>query len=696
VLLWLSLPFAAVAIGAGMGFLYAFAQVPVPVQSKGSETIFIYDSQKHEIGRLVPEDNREWVPLKDIPPVMREAVLSAEDHNFYDHGAISYRALGRAFVANLRGGGVSQGGSTLSQQYIKVTYNERDKSYLRKAKEAMLAVKLEQKYSKDQILEFYLNTIYFGRGASGVKAASKAYFPNTKLKDLKPQQAALLAGIIRNPEFYARKENWGEAQARRDRVLKIMGDEGYLTAAEVAKAQAAPHGIDPKWQGVKAGAINSDAPHFVEKVRLFLMEQLGPDALARGGFKVYTTLDSDMQLAAKNAVTQTLDEPKTDPKAALVAIDSRTGAVKAMYGGRNFKKSQFNYAMDARRQIGSTVKPFLLAEWLEQGYSVDSNLPGRKCFLEEGKLCNYGGADYGELVPVREAIRKSMNVPFVEMLEKLGREEVIARLKQAGISSKIIVDKDKGDGEDRGDREAYLPPELSLALGAAESSTLQLTSAFGTFANDGVHVEPYLVSKVITLDNKTVWKHEKQSTEVMSPNTAHTVSALLSDVIQSGTGTRANIGIPAAGKTGTTDENHDARFAGYVPNGLVASVWLGYDNNRPMLRIHDFPTVDGGTLPAVVWRKFMLAALAGQTPEAFGTFQPEGEVVNPTTTVPTTTLPPTTTGDGDGFPFPGPGRRGGGGGGGGGGGPDPTFPFPTVTEPQPGTNDGVSDGALTP
>jgi penicillin-binding protein 1A len=686
-ILWLSLPFAAVAIGGGMGFLYAFANVPPPLQSRGAETIFIYDNRGKEIGTIIPQENREFVSLKDIPPVVKQAVLSAEDHDFYEHGAISYRALGRAVVANFRGGGVSQGGSTISQQYIKVVNNERDKTVLRKAREAMLAVKLEQQYSKDQILEFYLNTIYFGRGGNGVKAAAKAWFgPKTELNKLTPQQAAFLAGIIRNPEFYAKKENWEEAKARRNRVLNIMGEEGYLTTAEVAKAQAAPLGINKEWEGLRAGPANSAAPHFVEKVQQWLNENpdLGRELVQRGGLKVHTTLDSGMQKAAEKAVEDTL--AARGPKAALVAIDSTTGAVKALYGGRNFAKNQFNYATDGGRQLGSTIKPFVLAEWLEQGFSIESNLTGKRCWLED-QLCNYGKTDYGELMPLREAVIRSANTPFIEMQEKLGRENVIGRLRRAGIDAKLT----------KAEKNPRLPKELSLALGTAESSTLQLTSAFGTFANDGEHLEPYIVSKVTSLDGReTYWKHERQGSTVMSENTARTVSAVLSEVLRSGTGERALLDRPAAGKTGTTSNNIDARFAGYVPNGLVASVWLGYDNGKAakpkqLLNIGDFERVDGGTLPAIIWKKFMDAALKDEPVEQFGSWQPEGEVIGTTTTstTTTTTLPPDNQdGESRGFPGPGDGQTG------------PTLPgLPVDTNPGGGRGDGQGtpgDGALNP
>jgi penicillin-binding protein 1A len=697
-MLWLALPFAAVAIGGGMGFLYAFSQVPAPLQSRGAETIFIYDNNNKVIGRIIPQENREFVPLKDIPPVVKQAVLSAEDHDFYEHGAISYRALGRAVVANLKGGGVSQGGSTLAQQYIKVVYDERDKTMLRKAREAMLAVKLEQQYSKDEVLEFYLNTIYFGRGGNGVKAAAKAYFgrgdgDKFDLKKITPQQAAFLAGIIRNPEFYAKKDNWDEAKARRNRVLKIMGDEGYLTQAQVAKAQAAPLGIKD-WKGLQAGAANSKAPYFVEKVRLWLNEnpQIGADMVKRGGLKVETTLDSGMQDAAVKAVEETLDDAKRDPKAALVAIDSKTGAVKAFYGGRDFAKNQFNYAADGARQLGSTIKPFVLAEWLEQGYSIDSNLTGKSCWLEDS-LCNYGKQDFGELMPLKQAVIRSANTPFIEMQEKLGRENVIGRLQRAGIDAKLT----------KAEKDPILPKELSLALGTAESSTLQLTSAFGTFANDGVHLEPYIVSKVTSLDGKTVYyKHKSEQQVVMSENTARTVSAVLSDVLRFGTGQRALLDRPAAGKTGTTSNNIDARFAGYVPNGLVASVWLGYDNGKSakpkqLVNIEGFAHVDGGTIPAKVWKRFMELALAleDEPVEPFGPWQPGGEIISPTTTAPpTTTLPPTTTTLPEQQPgFPGntdPGQ----------GQPGATLPtLPVDTQPDEnggGGGGGPGDGALNP
>src|SRR5215213_9482002 len=401
--LWLAVPAVAVAAGTVNGLIYAFARVPLPSEIPTAQTIVFLDKTgRVEIGTLSAQENRRVIKLDKIPEHTRRALLAAEDRDFYEHGAISWRGLARATAANLLRRRISEGGSTITQQYVKNAFPGvgRDRTLFRKLKEAVLAVKLERKFSKDKILEFYLNTVYFGRGAYGIDAAARTYFsvPGRKgvtAQDLTPAQSALLAGVIRGPEFYGRKDHAASAKVRRNYILQAMVDRGWLSAKEGRAAMASKLGIS--WVAKRQGIANSRAPFFLEKVRQYLVARYGAEAVNAGGLRVRTTLDLEMQRQAEDAVNQALDVPSA-PRAALVAIDPRTGAVRAMYGGRNFERRQFNYATDSIRQAGSTMKPFVLAQALNDGVSVKSVFPGPAELIVDGEdFKNYGDTNYGQM-----------------------------------------------------------------------------------------------------------------------------------------------------------------------------------------------------------------------------------------------------------------------------------------------------------
>jgi penicillin-binding protein 1A len=631
---WIVVAGVAILIGLGGGFVYALAKVPLPEQVPAAQVSIIYDSKLHQIGTLAVEQNRRVLAWEDIPEVMRKATLAAEDKGFYEHGAVSYRGVIRAAWANVTGGGVSQGGSTISQQYVKnATSVGRERTLLRKAKEAMLATKLEDKYSKDEILQFYLNTIYFGRGAYGVEAATRTYFGHSVKQGLKPAEAAFLAGAIRSPEFYANPKNNAAGVSRRNDVLAAMSEMGWLSPEETAKARATPLKLRAK-QRETTGVANSAAPHFMEKVRLYLIDKLGADVVNRGGLRVVTTLDMDMQKQAKEAVESTLDA-KGDPRASLVAIEAKTGAVRAMYAGKNFATRQFNYATDAQRQAGSTMKPFVLAQALDDGVSVESRFEGSSCLRVEGEnLCNYGRNGYGD-IDLLKATRLSVNTVYLRLVERVGPSAVASLARRCGIES-ILTSSE---------RRPNLPETPSLALGAGTVSTLQLTSAFSAFANRGVHQEPFIVVRVQNSEGQVVDAHKAQPVRCTEGNVADTVNMALTQVVQSGTGTAARIGRPVAGKTGTTNDNVDARFVGYTPD-LVASVWMGFDNQQKHLEgIHGYSSVSGGTLPAKIWHDFMVGATEGTEVTDFTDPELSGEVINPAppSTTSTTAPPPSST-----------------------------------------------------
>jgi penicillin-binding protein 1A len=654
--LWLAVPALAICAGTVIGLVYAFARVPLPDEVPTAQTIvFLDQTGRREIGTLTAQENRRVVPLDKIKLHTRQAVLAAEDRDFYDHGAISWRGLARATAANLLRRRISEGGSTITQQYVKNAFPGvgRDRTLFRKLKEAVIAVKLERKHSKDEILEFYLNTVYFGHGAYGIDAAARTYFswpadartgrPARKVtvEDLTPAQSALLAGMIRSPEFYGTEEHKVSAKARRNYILQVMVDRGWLPAKQGQAAIASKLGVN--FEPKRGGIVNSQAPHFLEKVRQYLVDKYGAEAVNMGGFRVRTTLDMAMQEQAKRAVREVLDRAG-DPRAALVAIDPRNGAVRAMYGGKDYKTRQWNYATDSIRQAGSTMKPFVLAQALADGISVESSFDGpAELEIKGRKYHNYDDTNFGWM-SLQEATRLSVNTVYIQLMDKLqdGPERVAALAKRHGLTAELNLGTAVKPGKSPLERRPVLRPYLPLALGSGDVTTLQLASAFGTWANRGWHHAPHLVQKVVDSNGRVIEQHDYRRTkgvQVIHENQADTINMVLRRAVESGTGTAARLfDRQVAGKTGTTTEYTDARFVGYTP-GLVASVWLGYDNPKHKLyNLHGLRAVSGGTLPAQIWRNFMVEATRGTPPQSFVEPQDFGVVLNPTTTAPPTTV----------------------------------------------------------
>jgi penicillin-binding protein 1A len=640
--LWFAVPVLAVLAGSLVGLVYAFAKVPVLDQVPAAQTTVFLDRKGAEIGTLSPTENRRIVPLSDIPKVMQRAVLAAEDRDFYKHCAISYKGMLRATLANLRNAGVSQGGSTITQQYVKNAYPSvgRSRNLFRKLKEAVIAVKLEKKYTKDQILGFYLNTVYFGKGAYGVDAASRVFFNGQPARKLTLPQSALLAATIRAPEFYSRKQNVTSAKARRDYVINVMRDRGWITPKQAAAAVKSP--VKEDWTPPATGIAKSKAPYFLEKVRQYLLDKYGATRLAQEGFRVQTTIDMTMQREANRSVAEVLNRPG-DPKAALVALDPKTGAVRALYGGKNFPKEPFNYATDARRQAGSTMKPFVLEQALNDGYSVNSVYPGPNKFTVQGhEYTNFGSENFGPIT-LMDATKHSVNTVYVQLIEKVGPAAVRDLSLKTGLNDVIE------DGRYSSERKPFLDPVIPLALGASGVSTLQLASAYGTWANQGVHHPAYMVERVTDSGGRVLEKHQDQGIPVVQPNIANTITDALRGVVEGGTATAARLpDRMVAGKTGTTSNSVDARFVGYDSN-LVTSVWIGYENRDPkkppkrLLNIHGIPEVTGGSLPAVIWKDFMIQATQNLAPLPFPAPTLDGVVLNSTTTsATTTTVPPPT------------------------------------------------------
>lgn len=598
--------------------LAAFAvSVPLPDSAPGGQATKVFDANAKLIGMLHAEQNRTIVDLAQISPDLRRAVVATEDRNFYKHSGVSLRGTVRALLTNVRSGGVEQGGSTITQQYARNAFATvgTERSFFRKAKEIALAVKIERKYPKQKILEFYLNTVYFGRGAYGAEAAARTYFKKAA-KDLDLGESAYLAGVLRSPNQYQVDKRPEAAVAIRDEVLGDMVKAGYISDARAAEAKAANF-----VRGFKLGPTlrldSAKAGFFLEHVRrLLLSREYGySDAeVLGGGLQVTTTLHLEMQVAAENAISSTLNRAD-DPEAALIAMDPE-GRVKAMVGGRDVsdpaRARGFNFAANVGnrgggRQAGSAFKPFALAAFVDEGKSTKSKFSGPRditinsprCRNRDGtpwKVSNFGNEGYGQIDMV-EATANSVNTVYAQVMDKVvSPDKFIEIAKQAGVE---IPREDKG---------------CALTLGTSPVTPLEMARAFTTFAARGQRPEPLMITSIVAANGRTVRQDDPQSDQAISQNVADTVNYVLQEVVKRGTGTAAKVQRPAAGKTGTTQNHVDAWFAGYTP-ALTTVVWMGYapdDSGEipQMLDVHG-TRVTGGSFPAQMWKKFMGEALKG-------------------------------------------------------------------------------------
>lgn len=578
-------------LGIGCGFLTASLNTKPDLvhDITPPASSHIYDVNGNEIANIHATENRMPVKLAQVPNNLRNAFVAVEDNRFYEHSGVDPRGIARAMWANIQGNEVSEGGSTITQQLAKNAYLTQDRTYKRKIQEMFLALQLERQYTKDEILELYLNQIYFGQGAYGVQAAAQTYF-GKNVEDLDLNECAMLAGIPKSPNYYSPFNNMQAAQERKEIVLDQMQKYGYLSSADAAKTKKQELNlVKPKTQ-----AETQQAAYFIDYVTQRMIEEFGADAVYKNGLKIYTTLDMDMQKAAEEAL-KLLPDYEADgngimqPQGAIVAIDPHNGHVKAMVGGRG--TDQFNRATMAERQPGSAFKPFVFVAALESNYTPDTVINDSPVRIGDWEPQNDSGHFSGK-VTLRTVAQYSMNVPTVKLAQKLGMDKPIYYAQEMGITTFVL----DGPTNDR---------NLATALGGLTKGVtpMELTSAYGTFANRGVHVEPVCVTKVLDRNGKDIYHAEPQQRSVVSENSAAQLTSMLQTVVQKGTGTRAQIGRPAAGKTGTTDNNHDAWFVGYTPD-LVAGVWVGNDDSSSL---HGMM---GGQTPAEIWSAFMSKALA--------------------------------------------------------------------------------------
>lgn len=605
---------AVAVVGTGVigGLALAFTLVPdiSLVYSPPSEATRVYAGNGELIASLYRE-NRDLVHLRDIPTVLQQAVLAIEDDRFYQHGGIDARAVLRATWRNLRARRFLEGGSTITQQLARNVFLTQRRTVSRKVAEMLLAMEIERRLSKQAILERYLNQVYLGQGAYGVEMAAQVYF-GKHVGELNLAESAMVAGLIRAPSAYSPFRNFALARQHQRIVLRRMADLGYITPA-VADA-AASQRIHLVEEG-NAGLTGVRAPHFISYVLPQLLDRYGEELVYNGGLQVYTTLDVPMQIAGERALRDGLDEARDQGlrawQGALVAIDVRTGFIRAMIGGYDYEKSQFNRAWQARRQPGSAFKPFIYTTAVAHGARpwktiIDGPVSyGRGAYLWQPK--NYDKRFRGE-VTMRRALEQSINIPAVKTLAGLGVDAVIQVAHEMGITSP-------------------LRPDLSLALGSSEVTPLEMASAYGTLASLGLRAQPIAVTRVLDRSGKVLERNLPQREIALTTEVAYRMTDILKGVILRGTGRGAAIGRPAAGKTGTTDDYRNAWFIGYTPY-LSAAVWVGNDDNSPMRK------VVGGTVPARIWAAFMRVAVAAMPPHDWE--RPAGVAADPVQPKPAT------------------------------------------------------------
>jgi penicillin-binding protein 1A len=556
------------------------------------DTVVYASNGRSVLAVLRGDESRVLVGTDDIAPIMRQAIVSIEDQRFFEHDGIDIRGVGRALWADLRNKSIVEGGSTITQQFVKNAYIRNERTIARKVREAALAWQLEQQWSKDRILTAYLNTIYFGNGAYGIQQAARTYF-HEGAKYLQLPEAALLAGIPADPARYDPVTNPRSAKQRRRQVLAAMLGQGKISRADYRLANAAPL---PNPQDVRLPDQQGPAQYFVNYVKNQLIAKYGAGRVFGGGLRVTTTIDLGMQRKARAAIEKVLRNPE-GPAAALVAIDPRTGAVKAMFGGRNFRESQFNLAAQAERQPGSSFKPIVLATAMREGISPSTQVESKPVSIDAGgrvwNVTNYDHTYLGR-VSLARAIVSSDNTVFAQLADIVGPKAIVRTAHALGVKSPL---------------DAY----FSIGLGFEAVNPLEMARAYSTLANGGRRVdgsvfgdEPRVVGHVQHIQSGKVDENTPKEKQVLDNGQARLLTQLLQNVIRFGTGTRAAVpGLQVAGKTGTTDNYGDAWFVGYTPE-LVVAVWVGYpDKLRPMLTEFHGDPVTGGTLPALIWKHFV-------------------------------------------------------------------------------------------
>jgi penicillin-binding protein 1A len=556
----------------------------------------IFSEEGEIIGEFFNE-KREVVSLDRVPNYLIQAFIAGEDARFFQHKGLDYLAILRALYRNIFSGEIVQGGSTITQQVVKSLLLSPEKSFTRKIREAILAYKIEKYLTKEEILFLYLNQIYLGHGAYGVASAAENYF-GKNIEELNITEAALLAGLPQAPSKNSPYQHPQQAKKRQVYILNRMAEEGFISPSEAIKAAQTPYIIRSK----EKPSIEK-APHFVEYIRRYIEEKYGKDTLYKNGLQVFTTIDLYFQRMAQEGMESGLKEiekrekyPSADipltPEGALVCFDLENGFVKAMVGGRDFKKSQFNRATQARRQTGSAFKPIVYASALDKGFTPASIIVDSPIVFEWGdkkwKPKNFEGKFSGPIT-LRNALTHSVNVVTVKIAQEVGTDYIRDYAKKLGISSPLYNN-------------------LSMALGSSSISLYELTKAYGVFANQGKVFKPIFIKKILDRDGNLLEEnfplfYSQESSEEeqpLTPQTAFLMTYLLKGVVQHGTGWRArSLGRPVAAKTGTTDQFMDAWFIGFTPE-LITGVWVGFDEERSLGE-----NETGARAASPIWVSFM-------------------------------------------------------------------------------------------
>lgn len=583
----------------GASVLYGFSSLFAPPNM--DETLIpdaasqFFDINGNVIYTTLSEERRIPVTIDKIPKHVQKAFIAIEDNRFYEHGGIDYRGTARALVSNLAGHDV-QGGSTITQQLAKNAFLTQERSIVRKIKEAFIAKELENKYTKDEILTMYLNRIYFGQGAYGIESASLYYF-GKHVQDLDIAEGATLAAIPKSPNYYNPFENPQESKTRQELVIDQMVKYGFINEDQGAKAKAKKMAYNTSHK-----EKSNPRAYFFDMISQKVIDEVGADALYKGGLKIYTTMDLDMQKAAEDAMRHLpyyyADGKKlTQPQMALAAVDPKTGYVKAMIGGRG--QDKFNRATLAVRQPGSAFKPFVYLTAMQNGFTPASVIEDSEEEFAPGWKPQNSDMQWHGKVSLRTALKRSLNVPTIKLAREVGVDKIVANVEKMGITTLV-------------DSGAYSDVNLAMALGGLSKGVnpLEMAAAYGVFATNGTYCKPIALLKIVDREGKVLYEAKPQSKRVVDAASAYLTTSMLQDVLVSGTAGGMGIGRPAAGKTGTTDTYIDAWFVGYTPD-LSTAVWVGDDNNKPMQRMY------GSGAPLSIWHEFMTNALASTPRSSF-------------------------------------------------------------------------------
>lgn len=573
-------------------FILYLRSQPLPAASI-HQTTTIYASNGQALDEIHQGENRTVIPLKEIAPTLVQATIAIEDRSFYRHLGFDWKRLGMAAYTDIISMSKAQGASTISQQLARNLYLSHDKTWERKIKEALLTVQLELNYTKEEILEMYMNQIYYGYSAYGAEAASQTYFGKSA-KDLNLAESSLLASIPKGPTYYNPFDHYDNAKKRQKIVLDSMQKMGFITAAQAKEAYSEKLVFQSQEQ-LKTPAT---APYFRDYISSLIKDKYGieEDLFVKGGLKIYTTLDYDMQKKAEDILAKELPKNKPDLQAALIAMDPATGQIKALVGGRDYQKSQFNRVF-AKRQPGSSFKAFMYLAALQQGYTPLTLMKSEPTVFtyDNGKQyipSNFGDHYAQDYITLEQAIATSDNIYAVKTIQQITPEKVIQQAQALGITSQLQA----------------VP---SLALGTSPTSPYEMTVAYGTIANHGVKTNPIAITKIEDSEGNLLVEEKPESTPVVDPAYTFLLTHLMQSVFEpGGTAYRVSqyLNRPIAGKTGSTD--YDAWLSGFTPQ-LVTTVWVGYDEGKKLDSVTD------ARLAAPIWAKFMESALDKQPPTLF-------------------------------------------------------------------------------